>query len=63
MAMTVMRRWLMTNQVAPSHLSKDAVFNPAREKVEAIDWKPAFDEYAAAAEKAAADKAAADDKK
>ena len=62
MAMAIMRRWLMTNQVAPSSLNKDAVFNPAREKVEVIDWKPAFDEYAAAAEKAAADKAAADKK-
>lgn len=48
MAKAVMRRWLLTNQVAPSQLNKDGVFNPAREQVEKIDWKPAFDEWAAA---------------
>ena len=53
MAMSVMRRWLMTNSIAPTHLNKDAVFNPAREQVGKIDWKAAFAEWAAAAESAA----------
>lgn len=60
MAMSVMRRWMMTNSIAPSQLNKDGVFNPAREQVEKIDWKPAFDEWAAAAKAA---QEAKDDKK
>jgi recombination protein RecT len=54
MATAIIRRWLLTNQVAPSQLNKDAIFNPTREQIEKIDWKPAFDEWASEAEKAAA---------
>lgn len=60
MAMTVTRRWMLLNSIGPSQLNKDGVFNPAREQVAKIDWKPAFDEWADAA-KAAAE--AKDDKK
>ena len=52
MAMSIVRRWIMTNSMAPSQLNKDGVFNPIREQFKKIDWKPAFDEWADAAAKA-----------
>ena len=56
MAILIVRRWMLLNQIGPSKLDKDAVFNPTREQIDKIDWKPLFDEYANEAEKAAANK-------
>lgn len=53
MAASIMRRWVMTNSIAPTQLNKDAIFNPARVQVAKIDWKPAFEEWADAAAAAA----------